>query len=304
MSIFMLLTAQVATMDRVPYMSVAALIISVGFIIAIPTVSILYVRKRCEMTFRSMMYGMSCYVLTSYIVQQLVYMVTYAIVVNMLAIDGAMGNAIVSVIYNITTIIAEVGGIYLCMCLIQRYLPGTKNAVGVAIGYVAIEVIMIMGISVFVFAALILSLNKEGLDAIVASYPEGTDVDSVRASFQSLIDMKWYEYLIYGIQSLCMAVFRYCMIGIIYGIFIGKMNKKGILVPILFAIGFRIPDLLYQAGIVNSNWVVESIYIIVTIIIVVITRQIVCTHLMDLVREIVAPKQKKQAKMPKIVMPK
>lgn len=304
MSIFALLTAQTAVLDRVPAISIAALIISVGLIVAIPTVSILFIRKRCEMTFRSMMYGMLCYILTSYLVQQLVYTLVHMLIVNVFAMEGAVATAILAVIYNVTTVIIEVGGIYLCMILLKRYLPGIKNAVGVAIGYASLEIVMVMGMSVFVFAALILSLNTEGLDAIVASYPEGTDLESVRATFQSLIDTKWYEYLIYGIQSLCMAISRYCMIGILYGVSIGKMNKNGVLIATLFAMGFRIPDLLYQAGILNSSLAVEGVYVLMTVIIVIVTRQVVYMYLMDLVREIIQPKKKQQAKMPKIVMPK
>lgn len=293
----MLLSAQTAlTADKVPLISIVSIIISAALVIAVPTLSIFFLRKRCQMTLRSMMYGISFYVFTGYLLQQIVSAAIYSIGKGNPGVGGI-------VLYTFITVTLEVLGIYGGMLLQRHFLPGINNAAGFAVGYGSIELILAMGFVVFMFITMIMALNSAGLDAAVSAYPE-SDREEIRQIFQSLIQMPWYEYVIYGIQAVLIAVFRYCTVGIVYGVSIGKLEKKGMFLAAVFCLLFRLPDVLYQLETVKNPLLVEILFVFVTAAIAAVTWKVMNRFMKEEVTEIFTVPKKAVQKMPKIVMPK
>lgn len=297
MDFLTLLSAQAAlTADKVPLISIVSIIVSAMLVVAVPTLSIFFLRKRCQMTLRSMMYGISFYVFTGYLLQQIVSAVIYSIGKGNPGVGGI-------ILYTFITVVFEVLGIYGGMLLLRRFLSGVNNVAGFAVGYGAIELILAMGFVVFMFITMILALNSAGLDAAVSAYPEA-DREEIRQIFQSLIQMPWYEYVIYGIQAVLIAVFRYCTVGVVYGVSIGKLEKKGMFLAAAFCLVFRLPDILYQLEAVKSPLLIEILFVLVTAVIAAVTWKVVNQFMKEEVTEIFTVPKKAVQKMPKIVMPK
>ncbi len=297
MESILLLSAQTAlTADRVPLISVVSIIVSALLIVAVPTASILFLWKRCKVTLGSVMYGISFYIFTGYLLQQIASVVVYQV-------TGGDPGAAGIFSYAIVTVLFEALGIYGGMLILRRFFPGIRNGAGFAVGYASIELIMAAGFVVFMFITMIIALNSAGLESAVLDYPEA-DREEIRTIFQTLIQMPWYEYAIYGVQAVLIALFRYCVTALLYGVSIGKLHRKWIALSAALCLLFRLPDIVYQLGLMESPLLIEILFVFVTAVIAAIVWKTVNQFMKEEVEQVMLPKKKPLPKMPKIIMPK
>lgn len=235
--------------------TIAALAVGTALAILIPVAAVIVFKMKNRDTWLpSMFIGAGTFILFAMVLEQLLHMVMLPIVndsVVWYSIYGALAAGVFE----------ETGRLVAYKTLMKKHYT-TKNAVFMGLGHGGIEAILVLGVTLATYAALMIMANSDGLDKALELASKG-NAEMAQAIGDQLESMREYNFVscALGIYERIIAmIFHVCASVWVYKAATHKIWLYPAAIAIHAAMDF--PMALYQKGIITN---IVVIYVILTL---------------------------------------
>lgn len=232
-----------------PSSTLAALIVGGILSILIPLAAVIVFKiKRRGASLAAVLVGIGTFILFALILESLLHAVMMPLV---------SGNTLIYALYGaLAAGVFEETGRFIANKTLMKKNYSTENAIMMGIGHGGCEVVILLGVNLFTFAACGFMVNDQGLDAVVKTLSAG-NADAAKTVTEQLEQISVYNFgtMALGIyERLVAMVFHIAMSVVVYK---AVSAGKTALFPtaILLHAALDLPAVLYQMNLVSILFV-------------------------------------------------
>lgn len=306
--------------QRVPVLSIFAMILSIILAVAVPVVIILYVKKRYKLDSQVIIYGLLSYMAGAYLLPYLFY-------IGMQYIDSATGffsanELIYSILMSVITAGLELAALFIGLRMAHKRTPLTLgNIITFAVIFCVFPLLTQTISNLGNYLSVSITVNQGGLRDAVANMIESgestrEDVDGLLTAMTSLFTENFFYYIFMALDVLLLLFMRAGLCVFLGGSILGILPKPQKYFSLLIAGLYAATMLLRYCGLVESYVIAELLYFLLAVISMLLAYRAVAQFMPEDLKRLLGkpdpslnPKNNKPGnntghKMPKIVMPK
>lgn len=198
------------------------------------------------------------------------YMLTSVLLTSVIpeSLREQIGEVPYAIIRTLVIGICEAGGMYIVLRLLSSRDASIVTPISFGLGYTLVNMLLVGGINAFLRLSQAMAVNEDGLEKVLETV-DVTQQDSLRATLTELSQLPVGRYVMEVAEFACFFLISVAIARIIwYSIDGGKLPASNRFLVLGIFLRFAAELAYYLAGRVENYVLAESIYYVITAIIV------------------------------------